>query len=191
MIRLGLVVAALLACVGSANAQLRTNNANTPGVLRQWPRFGVWETVLARSVATHDLTCVMATGYNNLSQGENYVWGIRQDAATVGLEIADSNPAETSVPSITVTIDGLTVGTYPMTNRVSFGQMNLAIAALSKPNAESLMKLVRLGGAIKFSTSAATYSASLAGVGAALMNLNMCVAEMTQLDVLHVSGSQQ
>jgi hypothetical protein len=189
MIRLCLLTTALLAFAVPVHAQQRTNNANAPGVLRQWPRFGVWETVLARSM-TNNLTCVTVTGYNNPQQGETYIWGVRQDAATVGLEISDSNPAETSVPSITVAIDGLVVGTYPITNRVSFGQMNLAIAAMSKPDFDGLMKLVRLGGAIKFTTSAATYSASLAGAGAALMNLNMCVAEMTQLDALHVSGPQ-
>lgn len=191
MVRLGLVVAALLACAAPAHAQQRTNNASAPGVLRVWPRFGVWQTALARSVVTHDLTCITVTGYSNPQQGETYFWGIRQDGVTGALEISDNNPAETSVLSITVEIDGLAIGTYPITSRMAFGPANLAVAALSKPDFDRLMKLVRLGGAIKFTTAAATYSASLAGAGAALMNLSMCAAEMTQLETLHVSGQPQ
>jgi hypothetical protein len=185
-----MALAAFIAVAAPVHAQQRTNNSGAPGMLRQWPVAGVWRTLLARSIVTHDLACAMFTGYNNQNSGERYAWGIRRAGDVAALEIIDSNPAEVAGPSISVTIDGLVVGTYSITRRLAVGDATYVIAELSKPNADSLLNLVRLGGAIKFTTNAATYSASLMGVRAAMMNLDSCVLEMTQLDAAQVSAQR-
>ncbi len=183
MNRFGIVAFAVLSVlVAPACAQQRTSNSNAPGLLRRWPLIGVWQSVLARSVVTHDLTCAMFTGYHNPNAGKWYVWGIRQDSKSVGIEIADSNPSMVAGPTIGVIIDSLPVGKYPITNRLASGGMNFVIADLSKNDAEKILRLVRLGGSLKFITHTATYSASLWGVRVSMMHLRTCVAEMTQLN---------
>ncbi len=130
----------------------------------------------------------MFTGYHNPNQGSRYGWGIRQNSKDTALEIADSNPSTVSGSLITVSIDGLTVGNYPVTHRVVFEGLNFIIADLPRSNAERLFNLIRLGGAIKFVTSTATYSASLWGAGASMMNFNACITEMDQLHSAQASA---
>ena len=190
MIRLTMMVVAFVAVAAPVYAQQRTTNSGAPGMLRQWPVAGVWQTFLSRSVLTHDLVCAMLTGYNNQNTGERYAWGIRRGSKGAGLEIIDSNPTEVAGPSVSVTIDGLMVGTYPITQHGVIGAMTAVIAELSKPNADTLMNLIRLGGAIKFNTDAATYSASLMGVRIAMLNLDACFMEMIQLDAAQASKPQ-
>ena len=111
MMRSGLLGTALLTSSLSAHAQVRTDNAGTAGTLRQWPRFGAWRTALTRSIANNALSCTISTGYYNAAQSVRYASAIRQNTDGVALAVAEANLAEIAEPSITVTIDGLAVGT--------------------------------------------------------------------------------
>jgi hypothetical protein len=142
-------------------------------------------TMLIRLVDTRDLGCTVFTGYRNQSTGEQYTWGIRRRNSDTAVEIIDRNSVAVAGPSISVTVDGSQIGTYPVTRRLERGGYNTVVAELSARDAGILIPLLRVGGAIKFTTDAATYSASLDGARQAMANFDACVVEAAQINAAH------
>jgi hypothetical protein len=185
LMRLGgaLIAVALVLCM-PAFAQQRSQNSGAPGILRQWPASGDWMVILTRLATTHELACTLATGYRNVQMGDLYFWGIRRVNSGVSVGISDDNPTALAGPSIIVTIDDSRVGNYPITVRESVGSHSLIAAAVPASDAEVLMRLFRLGGSIKFSTSASTYPQSLVGARQAVADMDACIAEVAQLSAV-------
>ena len=174
-----LVVIAIGFCTPTF-AQQRSPNPGAPGVLRQWPVSGNWVTFLTRSATTHQLACIVATGYRDPLADEQYYWGILRTTSELRVVITDENPNALAGSSILVAIDDSTVANYSIIDRRSFGAKTIIGATVG--DAELLIRLLRLGGSLKFITGSSTYSASLAGAKQATTYMDECLEEVAQLD---------
>lgn len=177
-----IIPALLLCCISlaGASAQQRTMNGSAAGVLRQWPKSGPWEVALVR-IPEGDLVCILATGHKNASVGDSYLWGFRSRAGAKAVLVADRNAQAVSGEAITISVDGVPAGTFPVSRRQSEGGMNGVRSDLGVEDFERMSRLLRLGGRIAFSTSVATYSETLQGASQALAFFNQCAAEVEHL----------
>lgn len=177
-----IIPALLLCCVGlaDASAQQRTMDGSAGGLLRQWPPSGPWQVVLTR-VKQDDLLCVMLTGHRDADAEELYFWGFRSRAGAKALVVADRNAQAVSGEAITISVDGVPAGTFPVVRRLSEGGMNFVSSDLDATEFERMTGLLRLGGRIAFSTPRATYSETLQGAAQALASFGRCAAEVKHL----------
>ncbi len=177
-----IIPAFLLCCISfaGASAQQRTMNGSAAGLLRQWPKAGPWEVVLTRA-NEGDLLCVMLTGHKNADAGELYLWGFRSRAGAKAVAVADRNAQAVSGEAITISVDGIPAGTFPVIRRRSEGGMSSISSDLEASEFERMSSLLRLGGRIAFSTSMATYGETLQGAAQALAFFSQCTAEVEHL----------
>lgn len=177
-----IIPALLLCCISfaHASAQQRTMNGSAAGLLRQWPRSGPWEVVLTRE-NEGELLCVMVTGHRNADAGEFYVWGFRSWARMKAVFVLDRNAQAVSGEAVTILVDGVPAGAFPIGMRRSEGGVNAVASELDTMEFERMSGLLRLGGRIAFSTPMATYSETLQGAAQALAFFGQCTAEVEHL----------
>ncbi len=166
---------------GMASAQQRSMNDGAPGLLRVWPQMGVWQAGLMR-LNDGSLGCWLVTSHTSNDPDDRYFWGVRSKPDQSVIEIIDKNPLAVSGTKIDVSIDGLMVGSFPITKRLDLGGMHTVVADLTGPRAQTVLRLLRSGGGVKFVTAQATYSASLMGASQSLRNVDACLAEIRDLE---------
>jgi hypothetical protein len=176
-----LCIALLVGFAGAAPAQQRSMNDGAPGLLRIWPQIGVWQAALMR-LNDGSLGCWVITSHSSNDPDDRYFWGVRSKLDQTAIEIIDKNPVAVSGPTIDVVIDGLTVGDFSITKRIDQSGMHTVAAELATGKGATLLRLLRSGGAVKFVTAKATYSASLAGAAQSLRNVDACLEEIHDLE---------
>ena len=168
----------------SGQAQQRTINDGTPGqMVRTWPQAGVWQVVLGVG-KDRELACAMLTGQEDASIGELYIWGFRQKGTNVWLTVIDKNKRAIAGDTIKVVIDTAPIEVFKIGERMDESGMQNVRAEIPTRTINTLARLLRIGGAVKFVTDSATYSASLDGVVQAMGYLATCVQEADELNAL-------
>ncbi len=182
MLRLVFALSILLACTSVVQAQERTMKSDAPGTLRVWPQIGHWQVVLFRGdKGPNDLICLLGTAVVKTPGNFSYLWGIVERNSVTGLIIDDKNKFAVSGNNISVVVDGVPIGTYPITKHHSNNVQKMIISELSNSSALRIESLFVSGGKVEFKTGEATYSESLSGAGKEINNFHDCVNELGNL----------
>ena len=182
MRRIGMVFLVSLAFISLAKAQERTMKPDAPGTLRVWPQIGHWQTVLFRGTkGENDLICLLGTAVKNKSGSFDYLWGIMGRKNIVSLVIVDKDKIAVSGNNISVIIDGIPVGSYPITKSHSTNNHKFIISDLSNSSSSRIESLFASGGRVEFKTAEAQYTASLEGAGVGINNFRECLNEISEI----------
>jgi hypothetical protein len=170
---------------GWAQAQQRTPNSTSAGMLRMWPENANWLVGLTR-LLDGGLGCLLITGHVNPASGERYFWGMRlRDQSSLAVEVIDNNENAIASPSIKVMIDNVSFGTYPITRKLGPNNgLHTILAELPSPDNLKLLHLLGVGGTIQFVTANSTYTAPLLGARQSMQNLQEC-----QIEAAHLSST--
>ena len=172
------------AVVTSAVAQQRSPNDGTNSVKRVWPRSGVWEVSLTRHRESPELQCNVLTGWQNANTGEGYLWGWRDYKGELAFFIIDKNSRAVSGRDIAVFIDDIKVTLIPAAIRLSVDGANFVGGPVPKGKNDTIIELLRSGGAVKLVTDNYSYSASLSGSGQAMQYFDECRRQADRLNAL-------
>ena len=152
-------------------------NNNGPGLLRLWPKTGVWQVGLYRR-EDGELACNLRTGHQNEQTGEIYIWGLRETPKGTILAIMDKNPAAVAGDTIRLFIDRTLIGSFKAPYRFEKAGMSYLGSEVFTPEQRTrILNLMRTGGSIEFATEGATYTASLDGTAESLRNFDACLGE--------------
>jgi len=173
------VIISLTLCVPGVTQQ-RSPNQGTQGLLRAWPQTGVWQVALFR-LFDGALGCGLLTGLSDQGSRESYSWGIRWRGESIAATIADTNENAISGPSIQVIVDQIPAGTYQISRRINASNFHNVVADFPRFDADRIVSLINVGGAMQFVTNTFTYSAPLLGAPQGLQNLKTCSIEASQL----------
>lgn len=167
----------------TAFAQERTLSNNAPGILRSWQRTGNWQVILTRNIKGK-LVCILGTAKVSSSKDVSYIYGLIEKDNSTRLVIIDSDQSALSGSSISVRIDGVSIGAYPVTYRYQnpHGPQSVIESILSKKEAYRVEQLFSYGSHLEFRTKGATYSAPLTGAGQGIYNFHNCINEVSALN---------
>lgn len=168
--------------ISPAIAQERRLSNHSPGTLRVWPKTGHWHVVLIRNTR-HHLTCLLATGKFNPSHQITYLYGILYRNKIGSLFIIDKDQSALSGNAISVIIDGVSLGSYPVTYKPKFQNAPLDAIESKLPKKEyyRIKNLFSYGSHLEFKTNGATYSSSLNGARQGILDFNHCINEVSAL----------
>lgn len=161
-------------------------NRNAPGRLRLWPESGDWQVGLIRN-NRDALRCILATGVRYDAAPE-YMWGVISGKTRMWLMIAATNPSAVGGDAIRLAIDGVAIGSYPVTHRTrNPGPAgNLIESQLPTDTVKRINGLLATGGNISLRTSEATYKGHLDGTSSIMRYFDQCRRTMAVL----TSGSK-
>ena len=132
--------------------QQRSINATTPRqIVREWPHSGPWGVILAIAKDSSS-SCLLPTGEHDPNTGALYLWGLRRNRGNTGLIIIDKNRQAVAADTIKVLIDGIAIAAYPISQRFEDGEAHTVWAEIPQRAVDTISKLLRVGGAIKFTT---------------------------------------
>jgi len=163
-----------------AVAQTKTPNANASQALRSWPQTGSWQTVLLRR-EDQTLSCAMLSARREAGRIQ-YVAGIRQRLTDLALVVGDRDPGGVSGDHIRLTIDGVEVGSYQVTQRVDDkSEIHSVAAVVPEAEKQRIINLFKAGAEAKFTTGSSTFSFPLNGAVGGIENMRQCVVEAANL----------
>lgn len=173
-------IAALLMSAATAHAQTKMPNGNSPALLRTWPQAGVWQTFLARG-KDQQLACGMLSHHQEGGR-TTYFAGLRQLPDDLSINLGDIDKAGVSGDSIDLFIDGVPVGSFPITRRIDNESEFHAIAAtVPKAETQRVMNLFSIAASIKLVTQGATFAFPFTGAAQSLLNMRNCNLELANL----------
>lgn len=171
----------MTACSTSpAVAQERTLSNNSPRTLRLWPQREHWQVALTRN-RKKQLTCLLGTGKLNSSRQLVYLYGLVDRDKKTRLFIIDNDEEALSGDTISVRVDGVSVGAYPITYKYKNGFLEVIESALSEREDHRIEHLFSYGSTLEFKTNGATYSSSLKGAGQGIFDFHNCTNEVDAL----------
>lgn len=176
-----------VAIPGLAVAQQRTPNLGKSGMIRTWPRVGVWETFLTRA-GTSQLQCIAGTGVFT-DPPDYYGWGWKDLNGQFTLFIFDTEQNAVSGGSISLFIDDVKVGQFKITERYNTGQTFAVVAAIPDAKVDAIKGLIQSGASIKFVTENQTYSAPLQGSEQVMGYFSDCIAHAQRLNAMQGSAA--
>lgn len=168
--------------ISPALAQERTLSNNSPGTLRIWKQTGHWQVGLIRNTK-HQLTCLLGTGKLNSSRQITYLYGLVHRNNSTRLFIIDRDDSALSGNTISVRVDGVSVGSYPITYRHDSKNAILGVieSKLSENQDYRIEHLFSYGSRLEFKTDGATYLSSLGGAGQGIFDFHNCINEVDAL----------
>ena len=115
----------------------------------------------------------MTVGFSNLA-------GIRQISDDMSFSILDSDWPALSGDRISLVIDGVQVGSYPITKRVDDkGVYRSILATFPKFEWQHVISFFRTDKTVRFVTAASTFT--LNGASGSLLNMQNCMMESANL----------
>lgn len=175
-----IAVALLASSTVPAVAQTKTPNATASQALRSWPQTGGWQTVLLRR-EDQTLTCAMLSARQEAGRIQ-YVAGIRQRPNDLALVVGDRDPGGVSGDHIRLTIDGVEVGSYEVTQRIdNKSELHSVAALVPQSDKQRIINLLRAGAEAKFTTDTSTFSFPLSGASGSIETMRECVLEAANL----------
>lgn len=127
--------------------------------------------------------CLLATGKLSPAKTLLYLYGLADKDNATSIVIVDSDQPAVSGTAISLRVDGVSVGSYPVTYR-SHGNNAPPFTIESKLSGSSTTRVENLllyGSQITLATSGATYSSSLQGFRKGISQLENCAKEVDAL----------
>lgn len=136
--------------------------------LRQWPSHNQWLVFLGKTPQDSLMCSMVATA------GNERFWGIRLRKSGPILTATARDPKDLAGKSLRFTVDGVFVGSYPITIRREREGMFLAASEISTSDLPFLERLFEIGGKVTFATDFDSATVSLEGADRALQDLGKC-----------------
>lgn len=180
--RTGIVFLLAALSISPAFSQERTLSNDVARVLRVWPASGRWQVILLRN-EKHKLMCILGTGKLSPAKITLYMYGLAEKDNSLSLIIVDQNKSALSGHNIASVIDGVSIGSYPITywNQNPISASYVIESKLSNQQGRRIENLLAFGSTIKLITNGATYQSSLDGIRGELHNFKNCIREVKDL----------